>query len=64
MHGDDVLRLSRILLDLVTKTSNVIVYGTGQRKIVVTPYLVKQLVARDSLSAMLNKVPKHSEFAW
>ena len=62
MYGDDIMRFRQVLLDLLTKASNVVVYRTRERKIVVAPYLVKQLVARDGLSAMLNKVSKHFEF--
>ena len=54
MYGDDVLRLSRVRLDLLTKTRNVVVNRTREREIVVAPYLVKQLVTRDSLSAMIK----------
>lgn len=63
MYGDDMMRFRRVILNLLTQTGNVVVYRTRERKVVVAPYLVKQLVARDSLATMLNKVLEHSEFA-
>jgi hypothetical protein len=43
MYCDDMMRFRWVLLDLLTKTSNVVVYRTRERKVVVAPYLDKQL---------------------
>ena len=43
MYCDDMMRFRWVLLDLLTKTSNVVVYRTRERKVVVAAYLVKQL---------------------
>lgn len=40
MYGDEVPRFSRVILDLLPEAGNVIVNGTGEGKIVISPVLV------------------------
>jgi len=63
MYGDDVLRLGGILFDLLAQPGNMIVNGARNRETIVSPHVIKQLVARDRLTAALNEVIQYFEFA-
>jgi hypothetical protein len=63
MYGDDVPRIGGVLLDLLPKAGNVVVYHTRERRVVIAPDFIQQLIARESLATTLNEVFQHSEFA-
>jgi hypothetical protein len=63
MDGNEMLGLTCVLLDFLTQSRDVIVYGSRQRKIVVPPNFIEQLIARNSLPTMLDEVLEHPEFA-
>ena len=52
VHGDDVLRLGGRLLDLLAEPRDVIINGAGEGIILVTPDLIKQLLAARSVDVI------------
>lgn len=63
MHCDDVVRISGIVFDLLTELCDVSVYGASERKTVVAPHGVQQLIARYDLALMLYEILQQLELA-
>ena len=63
VHGEDVLRVARVVFELLPQPGDVDVDGPRRRHRVVAPHLVEQLVARQRGAAMLDEVPQQLELA-
>ena len=63
MHGDEVARVRRLVLDLLAQLGHVHVDGAGERDRVVAPDRVEQLLAGDHLAPVLGEVLEQPELA-
>jgi hypothetical protein len=62
MHGDDVLRLGGVLLDLLSQSGDVIINRSSKGEILIAPDFIQQLVARDRFPTPRDEVFQNLEF--
>jgi hypothetical protein len=68
MDGDDLMRSAGFSSIFLAQPSSVIVNGTSERKIVIAPDFVKQLIARHGVAAIWPSswfiAPAEKESGW
>jgi hypothetical protein len=62
MHGDDVLRLGGVLLDLLPQSGDVIINRSGEGKVLIAPNFIEQLITRNWFATMFDEVFQDLEF--
>ena len=63
MNGDDVLRLGRILFDLLPQPGDMVINRARDRGAVVSPNFVEQLIACDDFTSTPDQVAQDLKLA-
>jgi hypothetical protein len=62
MHGNNQLRLGRILFDLLAQPGDVIINRSSKGEILIAPDRIQQLIASNRFAAMFDEVFQDLEF--
>jgi len=63
VDGEDVFRLVRRLLDLLPQLGDEVVDRPRRRRLLVSPHLIQDLLARDDLAGVRDEIAEQIEFA-
>ncbi len=64
VNGNDVPGLRRVLFDFLPQPRDVVVYRARNRRAVIPPNFVEQLVACDDFAPAPDEVVKNLKLAW